>query len=94
MCGQFKRQSIFDQIETINQIIVINLLQNWNHMYYNHCSTIKCVGFKPIHYTINVDIVSSSIVFSKFDSVFLSNVLLVIINKNIFLFKKKKNCSN
>ena len=34
--------------------------------------TIKCVGFEPIHYAINLNVVSSSIVFSGFDYVFLS----------------------
>ena len=55
----------------------INILQNWSHMYYSHHRIIKCVGFKPIHCAINLVIASSSRVFSKFDYVFLSNVLPV-----------------
>ena len=35
-------------------------------------STIKCVGFKSIHYAINQDVISSSMIFSKFDFMFLS----------------------
>ena len=47
-------------------------------MYYSHNSNIKCVGsiikckgFEPIGYAINLDVVSSSMVFSDFDSMFL-----------------------
>ena len=35
-------------------------------------STIDCVGFKPIHYTIDLDIVSSFMVFNDFDFTFIS----------------------
>ena len=35
-------------------------------------STIKCVSFESIHYVINLNIVSSSMVFSGFDSMFIS----------------------
>ena len=35
-------------------------------------STIKCVGFKPIDYVINLDVISSFMVFNNFDSMFLS----------------------
>ena len=34
-------------------------------------TTIKCIGFEPIHYAINVDDVSSFMGFSKFDYMFL-----------------------
>ena len=37
----------------------------------------KCVGFKLIHYVINLNVMSSSRIISEFDSVFLSNVLMV-----------------
>ena len=47
-------------------------------MYSNHnsnikCidSTIKCIGFESFHYAINLDVVSSFIVFRNFDSMFL-----------------------
>ena len=46
-------------------------------MYFSHYSIIKCVVFEPIHYAINLDIVTSFMVFSELDYVFLSNVLLV-----------------
>ena len=48
-------------------------------MYSNHnsnikCvdSTIKCIGFESFHYAINLDVVSSFMVFRDFDSMFLS----------------------
>ena len=34
-------------------------------------TTIKCIGFELIHYAINVDDVSSFMVFSEFDYMFL-----------------------
>ena len=34
-------------------------------------------GFEPILYVINLDVVSSSKVFSKFDFIFLSKILLI-----------------
>ena len=43
-------------------------------MYPSNHRIIKCVGFESIHYAINLDIVSSSRVFSEFDFVFLMNV--------------------
>ena len=52
-------------------------------MYYSHHIIIKCVVFKSIHCAINLDDASSSTVFSKFDYVFLLNILLVLINKII-----------
>ena len=47
-------------------------------MYSSHDSNIKCVGFKLIHYVINLDVVSSSMVFSEFDFVFLSICILIL----------------
>ena len=46
-------------------------------MYFSHHIIIKFVGFEPIYYVINLDVAPSSRVFNKFDSMFLSNVLLV-----------------
>ena len=50
--------------------MVINIPQNWNYRYssYNSnikyvASTIKYIDFESIHYTINLDIVSSSMAF-------------------------------
>ena len=57
--------------------MVVGMLQNWNHRYPTHYRIIKYVGFEPIIYAINLDIASSFKVFSEFDSIFLSNVLLV-----------------
>ena len=59
--------------------MVINMLQNMNHRYSSHNNTIKpagltikCIGFDPIHYAINLDVFSSFIVFNDFDFIFLS----------------------
>ena len=59
--------------------MVINMLQNWSQRYSSHNSNIKCVdstikslGFESFHYAINLDVVSSFVVFNDFDSMFLS----------------------
>ena len=83
LCGIYlcldnsNKQSIYDRIQEIKSITV-NMLQNLSHRYssYNRnikCvgSTIKCMGFELIHYTINLDVVSSFMVFRDFDSMFL-----------------------
>ena len=44
--------------------------------YSSYYKFIKCVIFEPIYYTINLNVVSSSIIFSEFDYMFLSNVML------------------
>ena len=58
--------------------IVINMLQNYNHRYFNHNINIKCIdliikciGLEPIHYVINLYVVSSSMIFNNFNSIFL-----------------------
>ena len=56
-----------------HQIMTVNMLQNWNHRYYNYYNVIKYVGFKPIIYVINLDTASSSKIFREFDYMFLSN---------------------
>ena len=43
--------------------MVVSMLKNWSRIYSNHY-IIKFVGFMPIYYTINLDIVSSYMVFS------------------------------
>ena len=59
--------------------LVINMLQNLNHRYSSHnnnikyvASIIKCIDFELIYYVINLNVVSYSIVFSDFDSIFIS----------------------
>ena len=52
-----------DLISPRYRIMVINISKNWNYRYYNHY-IIKFVGFVTIYYTINLDIVSSYMVFS------------------------------
>ena len=70
-------QSIFNKTKTINQIMVVNMVQNWSHTYYSHYKVIKCIGFEPIHHVINLGVALSFKVFCKFDYVFLLKVLLV-----------------
>ena len=60
-------------------------------MYSNHnsnikCvdSTIKCIDVESFYCVINLDVISSFMIFSDFDSMFL---LLVGINEIIFFFK-------
>ena len=65
------RQSLFNQLQTINHIMVISMLSYWCYKYYSHYRIIKFVGFDPIYYTINFDDVSSSMVFSDLVFVFL-----------------------
>ena len=59
------------------------MLQNLSHSYYSHNSnfkcvdlTIKCISSELIDYAINLDVVSSYVVFSDFDYMFLSMYLL------------------
>ena len=59
--------------------MIFNMLQNLSNMYSIHnnnikClgSIIKCIGFELIHYVINLDVILSHMVFSDFDSMFLS----------------------
>ena len=44
------RQNIFD---TTNQIMIVNILQNWSHKYSYQYGIIYCIVFEPIHYAIN-----------------------------------------
>ena len=60
-----------------HQIVVVNMLQNFNHRYSSHYKIIKYVGFLSIIYAINLNVASSSKVFNEFDSMFLSNVLII-----------------
>ena len=71
----YNEQSIFDH--RINQIMIVNVLWNWNHIYFSDNSDIKCVGFELIYYTTNLNVVSSFIVFSDFDYMFLSLIMLI-----------------
>ena len=75
--------------------MVINTLQNWSNEYCSQnsnikcvCSTIKCVGIEHIHFAINLNDVSSSVIFSTFDYMVSIDVLLVLINKIIFFLQK------
>ena len=54
------------------------MLYNLSYRYYSHNSnikyvnlTIKCIDFESFYYAINLNVVSSFIVFSHFDFMFL-----------------------
>ena len=68
--GNLDRQNIFDQKETTNQIIIVNMLKKLSHKYFSHHTIIKFVCFELIYYVINLGVVSSYMIFSEF--VFLS----------------------
>ena len=51
---------------------IVSMLQNWSQRYSSHNSNIKCTHFESFHYTINLDVVSSFMIFSDFDYMFLS----------------------
>ena len=63
--------------KTIKQIQSSNKSYNCSLIYYSHHKIIKYISFESIHYAINLDIASSSIIFRGFESVFQSNVFLV-----------------
>ena len=67
------------------QIMIINILKNYNYRNFSHYIIIKYIDFEQIPYVINLNIASSSKVFSKLDFIFLSNILLISINK-LFIF--------
>ena len=50
MCGRFKQAKHFD---TTNQIMIVNILQNWSHKYSYQYGIIYCIVFEPIHYAVN-----------------------------------------
>ena len=49
-------------------------------------SIIKCVGFKSIHYVIDMDDISFFMIFREFDCICIN--VLVLINKIIYPLKK------
>ena len=63
ICVRVIRISKTDLISQRYQIMIIKMLKNWSRRYSSHY-VIKFVGFIPICYVINLDIVSSYIVFS------------------------------
>ena len=74
--------------------MIVTMLQNWINRYSSHYRIIKYVGFEPIHYVINLDVVSSFKVFNKFDCMFLSNYIYkdcLPCSKSIILYFVQKN---
>ena len=65
------------RFDRVISMLFVSMLQILNLRYFKHCWIIKCVGLKPILFTINMDAASSSKVFSMFDFVFLLVVLLI-----------------
>ena len=59
--------------------MVANMLHNLRHILYSHNSNItyigsttKCIGFESIYYVVNLDVISSFMIFSDLDYMFLS----------------------
>ena len=55
-------------------MMVVSMLQNRSQKYFSHNSNIKYInsiikyiGFESFHYTINIDVVSSYVIFNNFD---------------------------
>ena len=76
--GRLRRVK-YIKLVTINKSMIVNMQQNWSHGYYSHNSnikyidiTIKYVGFKRIHYAINLDVISFFMIFSDFGYIFMS----------------------
>ena len=51
--------------------MIVNILQNLSHKCSNHNINIKYVDFEFIHYAINLNIASSTMIFNEFNYVFL-----------------------
>ena len=83
--GVIKTRKV-DLISRKYQIMVISMLKNWSRKYFSHF-IIKFVGFMPICYTINFNIVSSCMIFSY---LYLESIdlLQISINNITFPFKK------
>ena len=75
-----------DSISRRYQIIVLSILKNWRRRYSNHY-IIKFIGFIPIYYFINLNIVSSYIIFNY---LYLRSVIYYKL-ESIILFSFKKN---
>ena len=81
----FYRRTRFDQTDTY-----VTELESYVFIY---IIIIKCVGFKSINYTTNLNIASSSRVFNKFDFffVFIKCIASLFESIKLLLFKKNTN---
>ena len=61
----------FDLIESLDQIIFINMLHIWNLRYFKYYWTFKYIGLESIIFAINMNVVSFSKIFSILEFVFL-----------------------
>ena len=91
--GNSDKQSIFDSTEISDLIMVISMLQHWNHRYSSYYRIFKCVGFKPIYYAIKLEDINilqfhSLIVFNGFIWIFLSIYYWFVLMKLLLLSKK------
>ena len=77
-----------DSIYRIYQIMIVNMLNNWNSKYSSHF-IIKFIGFMSIYYDINLDSVLSIIVFNNLYLGFIDLLQFESI-KLFFLSKKHK----
>ena len=90
---------IYDNVSN-NKTYLIDLIKTSNHdhqyaielnyRYFSYYKIIEYIGFESIIYIVNLDIASSSKILSEFDYIFLSNILIVLINKINFVFFQKK----
>ena len=70
--------------------MVVIMLKNWSHRYASRY-IIKFIGLILIYYAINLENVSSFMIFSNLYLEFI-NLLQIWINKMIFSLKKKSIC--
>ena len=54
-------------------------------------SIIKYISFESIHYIINLDVVSSFMIFNDFDSIYVSMDIVMVSNILIFPIQLKTN---
>ena len=72
MFGRFERSKTINQINGRQYAAELQRFSSHNSNIKCVDSTIKCIGFESFYYIINLDVVSSFIIFSGFDSMFLS----------------------
>ena len=68
----FRVSNSNDKVQSDIVIRLNHILLIWNLRYFMNLWIIKCVGLESILFAINLDVASSSNVFSFFDFVFLS----------------------
>ena len=74
-------------ISRIYQIMVSNMLKNWSHGYSSHY-IIKFIGFILIYYVINLNIVSSFMIFSNLYIYWIYSIYCKFESIKLFFFLK------